>query len=197
MALSRIVVTGGPGAGKTSVWRALTASHRGRLAPVPEVATLMFQHVFPGVQSLAERRAVQRAIFEVQRNLEAVHESRRGPDQVLLCDRGVPDGAGYWPEGPAAFFETMRADWEAEILRYDAVLFLETAAAGGFSIAAGNEVRNETLEAAVQVDQQLRAVWRAHPNCVFIAHETEFEAKLARGSAVLCQWLDGDQVSGK
>jgi predicted ATPase len=197
MALSRIVVTGGPGAGKTSVWRALTSSHAGRLAPVPEVATLLFQHVFPGVQNLAERRAVQRAIFEVQRNLEAVHDSRRAPDQVLLCDRGVPDGAGYWPEGPEAFFQSMRADWEAEIRRYDAVLFLETAAAGGLSIAAGNAVRSETLEAAVLVDQQLRAVWRTHPNCVFIAHETEFAAKVARGSAVLRAWLDGDQPSGK
>lgn len=193
MKLSRIVVTGGPGAGKTSVFRALAGNHADRIAPVPEVATLLFQHIFPSVQNLEERRAVQRAIFEVQRNLEAVHDARRAAEasaRVLLCDRGVPDGAGYWPEGPRAFFEAMGVDWQAEILRYDAVLFLETAAAGGLSIAAGNQVRTETLDAAVQVDQQLRAVWRNHPNCVFIAHETEFAAKLARGCAVLRDWLD-------
>jgi predicted ATPase len=191
MALSRIVVTGGPGAGKTSVWRELATSHAARLVAVPEVATLMFQHVFPSVRNLTERRSVQRAIFEVQRNLETVYDTRRSEGQVLLCDRGVPDGAGYWPDGPPAFFGAMNTDWRSEILRYDAVLFLETAAVGGLSIAAGNATRTETLEAAVSVDAQLRSVWSQHPNCVFIAHEAEFATKVARGSAVLRAWLDG------
>jgi predicted ATPase len=190
MALSRIVVTGGPGAGKTSVWRELATSHAESLIAVPEVATLMFQHVFPSVQNRTERCAVQRAIFEVQRNLETVFETRRAEGQVLLCDRGVPDGAGYWPEGPDAFFGAMSTDWKAEILRYDAVLFLETAAVGGLSIAAGNVTRTETLDAAIRVDAQLRAVWSQHPNCVFVAHELDFAAKVARGSAVLRAWLD-------
>ncbi|HKU45073.1 MAG TPA: ATP-binding protein [Polyangiales bacterium] len=185
----RIVVTGGPGGGKTSVWRELVSTHGPQLRGVPEVATLLFQHVFPGVQSLDERRAVQRAIFSVQQNLELIHEARRESDQVLLCDRGVPDGAGYWPEGPLAFFEAMGLDWEREILRYDAVLFLETAAASGLSIAAGNTIRTESLEAAVRVDEQLRSVWAKHPNCRFIACEAEFATKLERGSAVLREWL--------
>jgi predicted ATPase len=191
MALSRIVVTGGPGAGKTSVWRELATTHAERLVAVPEVATLMFQHVFPSVQNPTERRAVQRAIYEVQRNLETVFETRRAEGQALLCDRGVPDGAGYWPEGPGAFFGAMSTDWKSEIMRYDAVLFLETAAVGGLSIAAGNLTRTETLDAAISVDAQLRAVWAQHPNCVFVAHELEFAAKVARGCAVLREWLDG------
>ena len=190
MALSRIVVTGGPGAGKTSVFRELVNTYAARVAGVSEVATSLLAHVFPPVQSHAERHAVQRAIFTVQRSLEAIHDGRRGPDQVLLCDRGVPDGAGYWPEGPAAFFAAMGADWDAEILRYDAVLFLETAAAGGLSIAAGNATRTETLAAAVRVDAQLRSVWSKHPNCVFVAHEADFGTKVERGTAVLRAWLE-------
>ncbi|HKP56560.1 MAG TPA: ATP-binding protein [Polyangiales bacterium] len=191
MTLRRIVVTGGPGAGKTSVWRELVGSHAERLVGVPEVATLLFQHVFPGVQNLEERRSVQRAIFAVQQNLESIHASRCARGQVLLCDRGVPDGAGYWPEGPAAFFTAMGLDWRREIERYEAVLFLETAAMGGLSIEAGNPTRSETLEAAVRVDAQLREVWRQHPNCCFVAHEAEFATKLARGADVLRGWLDG------
>ena len=191
MALSRIVVTGGPGAGKTSVWRELVTAYGARVVGVPEVATLLLEHVFPPVQNLAERHAVQHAIFQVQRSLESVADARRSADQVLLCDRGIPDGAGYWPEGSPAFFAAMNADWEAEILRYDAVLFLETAAAGGLSIAAGNAIRTETLEAAVRVDDQLRSVWSKHPNCVFVPHEVDFAVKLERGSAVLRAWLDG------
>ena len=190
MTLRRIVVTGGPGAGKTSVWRELVSTHAAQLVGVPEVATLMFQHVFPAVQNLSDRRAVQRAIFAVQQNLESIHDARRQEGQVLLCDRGVPDGAGYWPEGPDAFFAAMGIEWQAEIQRYDAVLFLETAAAGGLSIEAGNATRSETLEAAVQVDARLREVYRQHPNCEFIAHEADFATKVARGSAVLRAWLN-------
>jgi predicted ATPase len=190
MALRRIAVTGGPGAGKTSVWRELGSAHGQRLAPVPEVATALLSHVFPGVQNSGERCAVQRAIFYVQQNLEAIHDARLRDGQVLICDRGVPDGAGYWPEGPAAFFDAMGVDWSSEVMRYDAVLFLETAAAGGLSIAAGNDTRTESLTAAVQIDQQLRQVWAQHPKLCFVPHEREFSVKVARGLAVLRQWLD-------
>lgn len=187
--MRRIAVTGGPGAGKTSVWRELVSLADPRVAAVPEVATALFQHVFPTVQSLDERRAVQRAIFAVQRSLEWIHESRLAPGQVLVCDRGVPDGAGYWPEGPAAFFAEMGADWHAELARYDAVLFLETAAAGGLSIEAGNPTRTENVTAAVQIDRQLREVWGRHPNCHFVPHAHDFSDKLANGRNLLLSWL--------
>jgi predicted ATPase len=189
MAVRRIAVTGGPGAGKTTVWRAMAELHAERVVAVPEVATLMFAHVFPPVQNPAERYAVQRAIFEVQRNLETVYESRLGADQVLLCDRGVPDGAGYWPDGPEAFFEAMQTEWQAEIARYDVVLFLESAAVGGLSIAEGNPIRREDQAAAMHVDRCLRSVWAQHPNFQHVAHEHDFAVKVARGAQLLAAWL--------
>jgi predicted ATPase len=189
--LRRIAVTGGPGAGKTSLWRELARSHPGRIAAVPEVATSLLQHVFPPVQNEHERRALQRAIFEVQRSLEAVHEARRAPGEVLLCDRGTPDGAGYWPEGSDAFFAAMGTRCEIELARYDAVLFLETAAAQGLPIAHGNAVRTESEQAALAVDRRLHAVWSRHPRFHHVAVERDFAAKIARGAEVLQRWLDG------
>jgi predicted ATPase len=191
MAIRRIAVTGGPGAGKTTVWRSLAHAYAERIVPVPEVATLMLQHVFPAVQTEAERHALQRSIFAVQKQLEAVHEGRLRGNQILLCDRGTPDGGGYWPAGPEAFFAAMESDWEAELGRYDAVLFLETAAVGGLSIAEGNAVRREDLAAAVAIDRQIHAVWSRHPRFVHVAHERDFSVKVARGSAALRALLDG------
>ncbi|HEX4354128.1 MAG TPA: AAA family ATPase, partial [Polyangiales bacterium] len=118
-----------------------------------------------------------------------VYEERLGVDQVLLCDRGVPDGAGYWPDGPDAFFSAMQCEWRDEIARYDAVLFLESAAVGGLSIAEGNPVRYEDRAAAVAVDQRVRAVWAAHPNVEHVAHEPDFAIKLAKGAQLLAAWL--------
>jgi predicted ATPase len=185
----RIAVTGGPGAGKTSVWRALARSQPGRVLAVPEVATLLLQHVFPPVRGERERHAVQRAIFAVQHELEAAHESRLAPGAVLLCDRGTPDGAGYWPEGSDAFFAAMNTRCEIELERYEAVLFLETAAVGGLSIARGNAVRSETLEAAVAIDRRLHAVWSRHPRFHHVAVERDFATKVAHGSEALRRWL--------
>lgn len=191
MSIKRIAVTGGPGGGKTTVWRALAAAHRELLVPVPEVATLMFRHVFPQVQSEAERRAVQRAIFQVQEQLELFHAARARPDQVLLCDRGTCDGGGYWPAGPDSFFVTMGTSWQAELARYDSVLFLETAAVGGYSIADGNDTRSESLAEAIAIDSNLRRVWSAHPRFLHVPHEADFTVKVSRALARLDALFQG------
>jgi predicted ATPase len=190
MAVRRIAVTGGPGAGKTTLWRALAAQHSAELVAVPEVATLMFQHVFPGVRDATERCAVQRAIFAVQKELEAFYETRLQPAQLLLCDRGTPDGGGYWPSGHEDFFRCLRTSHEVELARYEAVLFMESAALGGLSIAEGNHVRSEDLATAVEIDRRLRAVWQAHPRFVHVAHERDFQLKISRGISALESLLE-------
>lgn len=187
----RIAVTGGPGAGKTTIWRALTSAYPEHVVGVAEVATALFNHVFPKVQDESERRLVQRSIFEVQRGVEDVQLRRMTPGQLLLCDRGTPDGAGYWPDGAERFFDAMGTCVADELARYDAVLFLETAAAGGLSIRAGNAIRSEGLDAAVEIDQRLRAVWSQHPRICIIPHQQHFEAKVALGLQVLREWLAG------
>jgi len=103
----------------------------------------------------------------------------------LLCDRGSPDGAGYWPAGPDAFFAAMNARWDTELARYDAVIFLETAAAGGLSIAFGNATRMEDHPAAVAIDRSIHAVWSRHPRFHHIGHERDFNLKLERGRSAL------------
>lgn len=176
--IRRIAVTGGPGAGKTTLWREIIAEHGERVVAVPEVATLMLRHVFPAVASDAERRAVQRSIFRVQHDLEAVHEAQLRPGQVLLCDRGTPDGGGYWPEGHIAFSAAMQTTCEAELRRYEAVVFLETAAAADLAIADNNDTRTEDRETAVAIDRRLHALWIRHPRFHHVPCEAAFEDKL-------------------
>jgi len=141
-------------------------------------------------QPWIERHAVQRAIFHVQCELERVHAARAQPHQVLLCDRGTLDGGGYWPAGHDAFFREMSTCWQDELARYDAVLFLETAARGGLAIDAGNAVRSEDLPTAVAIDERLRSVWASHPRFVHVPHTADFADKIASGRAAFVQLLD-------
>ena len=131
MRAKRVAISGGPGGGKSTVAAAVARELLGRVVVVPEVATHLLGGFFPGIAGPDDRRAVQRAIYHVQVNLEAVHRSRCDADTVLVFDRGVLDGAAYWPDGCEAFFDTLCGDAVAARERYDAVLFLESAAQGG------------------------------------------------------------------
>jgi hypothetical protein len=150
---------------------------------------MMFETVFPQVQHPDERRAIQRAIYHVQHNLESFYERRVRPGQYLLCDRGTPDGGGYWPEGPDAFFASVGTNWDLELSRYEAVVFLQTAAAGGHSIAEGNMTRTENHSEAVRVDAQLHAVWSRHPRFCYVEQNEDFTVKISSGSDALRNWL--------
>src|SRR6476659_1791324 len=102
----RIVLTGGPGAGKTTAADLFRREIGERVVVVPEAATLPFSGGFPRVTEAQARRSTQSAIYHLQKNLEDV-QSARFPERILLCDRGTVDGAAYWPEEPAAFFAAL------------------------------------------------------------------------------------------
>lgn len=180
----RIVLSGGPGGGKTTAADLFRRELGDRVVVVPEAATILFAGGFPRAHEEDAGRAVQSAIFHVQRNLEDV-QSATYPDRVLLCDRGTIDGAAYWPNGEHDFFATMGTSFEEELLRYDAVVFFETAAVTGDSIEGGNPVRNESLAEAVALDKRLRALWSRHPKFALVPHSPSFLHKITVGLALL------------
>jgi predicted ATPase len=194
----RIVLTGGPGGGKTTAADLLRREFSNRVALVPETATMLFLGGFPRVAEPNAVRSAQTAIFHVQRNLEDV-QAAQFPGQILLCDRGTVDGAAYWPEGngDGGFFEAMGTSVAEELERYHHVIFFETAAVGGLSIASGNPARIESLQAAVELDKQLRALWGQHPRFHFIPHGPSFLAKITSALHTLTEILAEGRSNGR
>lgn len=186
----RIAISGGPGGGKSTVAALARREVGENVVVVPEVATHLLGGFFPIIADENERRAVQRAIYHVQLNLEAVHRGRAGADTVLVFDRGLVDGAAYWPDGCEAFFTALGADARAAREQYDAVIFLETAAAGGLAIVGDNPARSEGRDQAVRVDSLLRQVWAPHPVFRFIGHTPLFETKVENALAELRLLID-------
>jgi len=180
----RIVLTGGPGGGKTTAGDLFRREMGDRVVLVAEAATMMFSGGFPRIAVPEAVHAVQRAIYHVQIHLEeavmAVH-----PDRILLCDRGTVDGAAYWPGGSEAFFADIGSTLEHELARYDAVIFFESAAMGRMNIEGNHPVRNESLEQAVKLDHKLRALWSQHPHFILVPNNVSFFKKIAFGLAVL------------
>lgn len=180
----KIALTGGPGGGKSTAAELFKREYKDFISLVPEVATLLFRGGFPRVDSPLVVEHIQKSIFHVQNNIEATYATLF-PHHTLLCDRGTVDGGAYWPKGAEDFFQTMGTTLEQELARYDAVIYFETAAAGGLSIDLGNPVRNEDQRKAIEIDLKLRNIWSSHPNFVCIKNEPSFLDKIMGGIKAL------------
>ncbi|TVQ90679.1 MAG: hypothetical protein EA397_11825 [Deltaproteobacteria bacterium] len=180
----RIVLTGGPGGGKTTVATTLQGLDPDRFALVPEAASLLFSGGFPRDESPWAARPTQRAIFHVQRNLEDL-QAARFPDRVLLCDRGSLDGTAYWPDTAEDFFTSLGSTLADELRRYDAVVFFETAAAGSSWRAGNTLARPESAAVARTLDARLREIWSQHPRFLLVPATQAFSRKVEAGVAAL------------
>jgi predicted ATPase len=193
----RIVVTGGPGAGKTVICHRLAAAHPTRFVLVPEAAT----QVYAARQTrwdrldLEGRRDVQRGIYRLQREQED-RIAAQHPGKVLLHDRGTIDGAAYWPGGPDEYWLDLRTTHKQELARYHAVIWLQSAAALGiYDGDASNECRFEDAQAAIASGLKLVELWGNHQSFQQINAHADLEKKVDAVLAALDTLLENSHVS--
>ena len=178
----RVVVTGGPGAGKTALLELLRHAVCRHVHILPESAGVVFGGGFPREEDPACRRASQRAIFHVQRELEVVGDAHR--PAIVLCDRGMVDGVAYWPGDPADFWASVHTDPRRELERYGAVIHLRTPPPGrGYNHR--NPLRTESPEAAAEIDERILQAWSAHPRRFVIESSPRFVDKAMRAIDIL------------
>lgn len=172
----RVVLTGGPGAGKTAVLELIRRSLCSHVRILPESASVVFGGGFPRDEHEDCRRAAQRAIFHVQRELETAGDAHA--PAIVLCDRGTVDGLAYWPGATEDFWNATATTIDAEIGRYDAVLHLRTPTADqGYNHQ--NPLRTETDVSAAAIDRRILDAWQPHPRRHIIEPTSDFMEKAA------------------
>jgi predicted ATPase len=177
-----VAVTGGPGAGKTAVLEMALRSFCAHVGVLPEAAGVVFGGGFPRHDSEIARRAAQRSIFHIQREMERLVVGE-GRVAVGLCDRGTVDGVAYWPAASDSYWAEFGTTREQELDRYAAVIHLRTpAATQGYN--HDNVLRVESAAAAEVLDRRILEAWSGHPNRVVIESDDEFLPKAARALAV-------------
>lgn len=179
MVKQKIVLTGGPGAGK-SVIAAEIVRRDGRFILVPEAATQVYTQLGTTWDrlDLARRKDAQRMIYRLQveqeQRLAAEH-----PDKHLLLDRGTIDGAAYWPDGPEAYWDDLGSSLEQELARYNQIIWLETAAALGlYDGSHSNTVRFEDADAAIASGHVLARLYLPHSNLKHVGAFAELDDKV-------------------
>ena len=184
----KIVVTGGPSGGKTTLIEALQKDLKSKVSVVPEAASILYRGGFPRRATPEARRHVQRAICYTQRELEdlIVDETKA---TSIVCDRGSLDSVAYWP-GPAdEFFQSLSTSEQFELSRYQWVLHLDTADADSFDTT--NPIRTESYREAEELNQKIKSAWQNHPQRIIIPHESEFLMKIAKAKAVIEKIMAG------
>lgn len=183
MTVRFIVLTGGPGAGKTAVMEAARQIFANEVAILPEAASIVYSGGFPRNGTIPSVHAAQRAIASVQRELEQFTlDDRSAP--VALCDRGIADGAAYWPEGPLAFYASIGIPAVQVFARYSTVIHLRTPSLElGYNNS--NPMRTESADEAIALDRRIERVWQGHPNRLVVPATETFTEKLEHVTALI------------
>lgn len=190
--ITKIVLTGGPAAGKTTLISRILKEFKQedgwRVITIPETATdlisgfgikpfggcmsmLAFQDFVVADQIHKEKLALQAAEIVPEQNI------------LIIYDRALMDNKAYISDEEYAEI-LMRFDGRTEesvLAGYDAVLHLVTCAKGAeFAYDLGNAARTESLEFAREMDDRTLRSWRGHPNLRIIDNSENFEDKINR-----------------
>ena len=193
--IKRIVLTGGPCAGKTTALVRIIehfSSLGYKVFTIPEVPTLYSQG---GWNYLTKNHNLyyegERAILETQLALEdsfmRMAEVCTKPT-LIVCDRGTMDISAYMT--PEMWEDiTAKANTNSGELRtrYDAILHMVSAADGAeqYYTTATNAIRyeqmnEEGLRIARELDKKVIKAWTGHPHLRVINNNDDFNAKLNR-----------------
>ena len=198
MEITKIVITGGPCAGKSTAmsWVQNAFTQMGYVVLfIPETATeLISGGVSP--QTCGSNADFQKCLLRLQMEKEKTFEQAAqtmSADKVLIvCDRGALDNKAYITD---AEFDDMLSQFGANEIElrdhYDAVFHLVTAAKGAaeFYTTANNTARTETVQQAAGIDDKLIAAWTGHPHFRVIDNSTGFEEKMRRLIAEISSFL--------
>jgi CYTH domain-containing protein/predicted ATPase len=183
----KIVLTGGPCAGKTTAlstiqgyftkigWKVVILDE--------EVTSLITSGIFP--PDFTDPVQFQQLLAEQQIQKEQNYEhylAKTTHEKIMfVCDRGLCDSHAYiTDEQYNQLLQNLGLTATAARDRYDAVFHMVTAADGAveFYTLGNNVARSESPELAIELDHRTQNAWVGHPHLRIIKNGVSFEQKL-------------------
>jgi predicted ATPase len=191
----KVVITGGPVAGKSTAVEHLKGALAGSIVVVSEVATALLGGGYPTPSKDLEwsqewQSTFQDAVFHVQNSAEkaSVIAARQRGNGLVVADRGLLDGAAYFKGGRDEFAERYGIDVDETMASYNAVIHLESIAVRGRSaweeLRTNNPSRFRPYEAVLAFEDGVREAWDGHPNH-YVVTEYELDDRLLAVEAIV------------
>jgi CYTH domain-containing protein/predicted ATPase len=204
--IRKIVFTGGPGGGKTSIipharkhlqllgWHVII---------VREIATIFDDAGIGPSEVIKDLDSAMAFQVEVLANQIRQEESSEALAKLLpedniaiLCDRGLCDPIAY--VGEANFEHLIQEVHIGSISeaknRYDAVIHMVTTADGAEQFYVNKDIdpnspRAETIEQAREKDELTKQAWLGHAHMAIVDNSTDFDDKVRRALTALSGFL--------
>ena len=183
----KIVLTGGPCAGKTSALHVLKSYYEDKgyiVLVVSESATeLISGGVSPKTYPVHQEYMYYQTRLQLEKELiftsaaqtivETLHK-----DVIVFFDRGIMDIKAYMKENEFYHMLSLFDITEEKILnKYHLILHLETAAKMQKYVTENNSARYETAAEACILDEKTFSSWSKHTNLVYINVCKTFDEK--------------------
>ena len=187
MKMTKIVITGGPCAGKTTAmsWIQNAFTQKGyTVLFVSETATELSSGGAPWKLTRDNREyqlQVTKLMLAKEEAFEAIAKTFDAEKVLIVCDRGTLDNRAYMSDEEFRYVLDRLGTNEVELRdRYDAVFHLVTAAKGAeeFYTYGNNPERYETVREAAESDDRLITGWTGHPHLRIIDNRYDFNGKM-------------------
>lgn len=194
--MPKIVITGGPCAGKTTLLAMANERLRSlgrRVLVCPEAATMAIMGgLRPWEMGDAAYFDFQQELLRMQMSHEAFFTRNADPETIILFDRGTMDNSAFCKDGQwSALMDEM--SYNVSMLRdqrYDGIIHLTTAAIGAEHAYTleNNAARTETPEQAAEIDRKIMSAWVGHPHLKVIDNSGgDFGRKMTRAVSAICE----------
>jgi len=187
--IKKIVLTGGPCAGKTTAFSKINeeiTKNGYKVLFLQETATELINSGFNAntCKNLLEFQTMIAKLQLYKEQLFLEFAKNMPYDKILVvCDRGVPDNKAFL--GQKDYNKLLKILNKTEIQvrdNYDAVFHLCSCAKGAekYYSLNNNSARTETLEQARESDDKIISAYTGHPHLRIIDNSTNFEDKMKR-----------------
>jgi predicted ATPase len=166
--VQRIVITGAPGSGKTNFIEKLKEDSQFSCFTFFDELARKLLDEYPDYRQnwTIFHRDIYRLQIERENNL---------PEKLFISDRGTVDTFAFHPETVDDVGTTLKDEYD----RYDAVIQLESAANLGNNYYRIDNIRLETIEEALEIENKITNIWKNHPNYIMIKAKSDIDEKYA------------------
>ena len=198
MSIRKIVLTGGPCAGKTTAMNLIKKEFERKGYKVLLVSETATELISGGLTPFTcdTNLDFQRCQMSLQQFKEQTFEqgarSMSKAKVLIVCDRGILDNKAFMTEDEFnACLQELNLNESQVRQKYDAVFHLVTAAKGASEAytLSNNKTRTQTQTQAITIDDRNLAAWKEHPYLRVIDNKSNFEEKLDRLIQEICIFL--------